>query len=125
MAVLNAEDVTMPQWFTLNALGLHGPTPAPVLSGLLATNGLDPAAVQDLLTTLEGAGLIEHDGVVSLTTAGTARYAELRDRIDVVTTRIFERFDEARVESARILLQEIAETDPEQLTRHSVQAGRP
>jgi DNA-binding MarR family transcriptional regulator len=123
-AVLNAENLTMPQWFTLNALGLRGTTPMEVLSNLLATNGLDAAAVQELLTALGSAGLVEvGDGVVSLTTAGTARYTQLRGRIDVVTARIFEHFDAARVETTHSLLQEIAETDPEQLTRQSVQAG--
>src|SRR5437016_2107745 len=83
-AILNAENVTMPEWFTLNALGLRGSTPTPVLSNLLATNGLDAAAVQDLLTALGNAALVEaHDGVVSLTEAGTARYTQLRDRINV------------------------------------------
>ncbi|MFI5909376.1 MarR family winged helix-turn-helix transcriptional regulator [Dactylosporangium sp. NPDC051541] len=125
-AALDTENVTMPQWFTLNALGLRGSTSTQVLSNLLATNGLDPAAVQELLTTLDRAGLVEvRDGVVLLTTAGAARHAGLRDRIDLVTSRIFERFDEARVEIARSLLQEIAETDPEQLTHRSAQAGRP
>jgi len=120
-AVLNAENVTMPEWFTLNALGLRGSTPTPVLSSLLATNGLDAAAVQELLTALGNAALVEaHDGVVSLTAAGITRYTQLRDRINVVTIRIFERFDAARVETARGLLQEIAETDPEELTRQSV-----
>jgi len=123
-AVLGAANVTMPQWFTLNALGLRGSTPVEVLSNLLATNGLDPAAVQELLTTLGSAGLVDvRDGVGSLTTTGTARYTELRDRIDVVTKRIFEQFDAARVETAHRLLQEIAEIDPEQLTRQSVRAG--
>jgi DNA-binding MarR family transcriptional regulator len=122
-AVLTAENVTMPEWFTLNALGLRGSTPTPVLSNLLATNGLDAAAVRELLTALGSAGLVEvRDDVVSLTTAGTARYTQLRDRINLVTTRIFEHFDAARVETAHSLLQEIAETDPEELTRQSVRA---
>src|SRR4051812_25012198 len=103
-AVLSAEDVTMPQWFTLNALGLRGSIPVEVVSQLLATNGLDATAVQELLTTLNSAELIDvRDGVVSPTTAGTARYTELRDRIDVVTMRIFEQFDSARVETTRSL----------------------
>lgn len=124
-AVLESEDLTMPQWFTLNALGLRGPTPAPALSGLLATNGLDIAAVEELLIGLGNAGLVEvHGDTVSLTAAGTARYTHLRARIDEVTTRIFEHFDAARVETAHLLLQEIAETDPEQLTRRSVRTGR-
>src|SRR4051794_19568202 len=106
-AVLSAEDTTMPEWFTLNALGLRGSTPVGVVSNLLATNGLDAAAVRELLGALGSAGLVEErDGVVSLTTAGATRYARLRDRIDVVTTRIFEQFDVARVEITRGLLQE-------------------
>ncbi|MFI5956168.1 MarR family winged helix-turn-helix transcriptional regulator [Cryptosporangium sp. NPDC051539] len=125
-AVLGAENVAMPEWFTLHALGLRGSIPTEVLTNLLATNGLDAAAVQNLLTTLGNSGLVElPDGAVSLTPAGTVRYAELRDRIDQVTARIFERFDPARVETARGLLQEIAETDPEQLVDRSVRIGRP
>jgi DNA-binding MarR family transcriptional regulator len=123
-AVLSAENLRMPEWFTLNALGLRGSTPMEILSNLLATNDLDAAAVQQLLMALSDAGLVEvRDSVVSLTTTGNLRYTELRGRIDVVTTRIFEHFDAARVETARSLLQEIADTDPEQLTRQSVGAG--
>lgn len=123
-AVLSAEDVTMPQWFTLNALGLRGSTSIEALSDLLATNGLDAAAVQRLLATLRSAELVEVSaGVVSLTAAGTARYTELRDRIEAVTTHIFGQFDAARVETARSFLQELAEIDPGQLTRQSVRAG--
>jgi len=123
-AVLSAEGTTMPEWFTLNALGLRGSTPAEVLTHLLATNGLDAAAVRELLGALGSAGLVAvRAGVVSLTTAGATRYTELHNRIDVVTTRIFEQFDAARVETTRGLLQEIAEIDPEQLTLRSVRAG--
>ena len=123
-AVLSAEDLTMPAWFTLNALGLRGPTPTEAVAQLLATNGLNVAAVRELLADLGDAGLVaERDGVVSLTVAGAARYAQLRDRIDSVTTRIFQNFDASRVEVTRSLLQEIAETDPEELTRRSVRAG--
>lgn len=125
-AVLGAENVAMPEWFTLNALGLRGSTPMKALANLLATNGLDAAVVQDLLTTLGNSGLVElRDGVASLTTAGNVRYTELRDRIDQVTTRIFEQFDPARIETARSLLQEIGDTDPEQLTHRSVRIGQP
>jgi hypothetical protein len=45
-AVLKAEGMAMPVWFTLNALGLQGPSPAEALSSLLATNGLDAPAVR-------------------------------------------------------------------------------
>jgi hypothetical protein len=80
--------------------------------------------VRELLGALGSAGLVEaRAGVVSLTTGGATRYTELRNRIDVVTTRIFEQFDAARVETTRGLLQEIAEIDPEQLTLRSVRAG--
>ncbi len=124
VAVLAAEGVTMPEWFTVNALGLHGSTPTQALSDLLATNGLNATAVEELLGTLQGAGLVDvRDGVASLTAAGATRYTELRDRIGAVTTRIFERFDAADVETARSLLQAIARTDPDELTRHTVQAA--
>jgi hypothetical protein len=114
----------MPQWFTLNALGLRGPTSLDDLAHLLATNGLDAAAARDLVATMETSGTVEvRGGVVSLTPAGTVRYTGLRDRIGVVTARIFEQFDAGRVETARSLLQEIADTDPDELTRRSVPAG--
>jgi DNA-binding MarR family transcriptional regulator len=123
-AVLDSENTTMPAWFTLNALGLRGSTPTAILSDLLATNGLDAAAVQSLLNELSNSGFLDiRDDVASLTEAGTTRYTQLRDRINAVTTRIFEQFDAARVETARSLLQDIAQTDPEQLTRHTVQTG--
>jgi DNA-binding MarR family transcriptional regulator len=123
-AVLSAENLAMPEWFTLNALGLRGSTRMEALSALLATNGLDAAATQNLVAAIHASGLVDlHDGVVSLTPTGTARYVELRDRINLVTARIFEQFDPERVETTRSLLQEIADTDPEQLTRRTVQAG--
>jgi hypothetical protein len=120
-AVLSAENLGMREWFTLNALGLRGSTRMEVLADLLATNGLDDSAARDLVAAMETSGLVEVRGsVVSLTQAGTTRYTSLRDRIGQVTTRIFEPFDAERVETARGLLQEIADTDPEELTRRSV-----
>ena len=123
-AVLEDERLPMLEWFTLNALGLRGPTRIQVVTGLLAGNGLDSSAVLDLLAHMEGSGLVErHTDAVSLTDAGVDRYTRARDRINEVTARVFEPFGAARVESARILLQEIAYTDPEELTRRSVYAG--
>ena len=120
-AVLSTENLGMREWFTLNALGLRGSTRMEVLASLLATNGLDASAARDLVAAMENSGLVEVRGsVVSLTPAGTARYTSLRDRISQVTTRIFEQFDAERVETARGLLQEIADIDPDELTRGSV-----
>jgi DNA-binding MarR family transcriptional regulator len=122
-AVLSSEHLGMPQWFTLNALGLRGPAQLEVLVGLLATNGLDASAARDLVAAMADAGLVVvRENAVSLTATGTARYASLRDRISQVTTRIFEQFDADRVENARGLLQEIAGIDPEELTRRAVAA---
>jgi DNA-binding MarR family transcriptional regulator len=121
-AVLGTENLDMREWFTLNALGLRGPTRMEVLADLLATNGLDASAARDLVAAMESSGLVEvRGGVVSLTQAGAARYTSLRDRISQVTNRIFEQFGAERMETARGLLQEIADTDPEELTRRSVQ----
>jgi len=73
---------------------------------------------------MDASGLVRvHDGVASLTPAGTTRYTALRDRIDLVTARIFGQYDAGRVETTRSLLQEIADTDAEQLTRQFVQAS--
>ncbi|WP_426503388.1 MarR family winged helix-turn-helix transcriptional regulator [Dactylosporangium sp. McL0621] len=120
-AVLQAERVSPPEWFALNALGLRGPSPVAALAALLATNGLDAAAVDGLLAGLARSGTVElHDGAAGLTPAGAARYAELRDRIGAVTTRIFAQFDPDRVETARGLLEEIAALDPDELTRRTV-----
>jgi hypothetical protein len=120
-AVLSIENVGMREWFTLNALGLRGSTRMDVLADLLATNGSDASAARDLVATMENSGLVEvRDGAVSLTQAGTARYTSLRDRISQVTTRIFDRFESERVETAHRLLEEIADIDPEELTRRSV-----
>jgi DNA-binding MarR family transcriptional regulator len=116
-AILDTEGLTMPQWFTLNALGLRGPAPIETLAALLATNGLDDAAAREAVATLETAGLVHTAaGLASLTAAGTARYAGLRDRIGRVSAYVAERFGAARTEAARALLQEIAETDPAELT---------
>ncbi len=123
-AILEDERLPMLEWFTLNALGLRGPMPTAVVTGLLAGNGVDSSAALELLARMDSSGLVElHADVVSLTDAGVARYTRARDRINEVTARIFEPFGAARVESARILLQEIAYTDPEELTRRSVYAG--
>ena len=40
------------------------------------------------------------------------RYASVRDRIGTATARVFSLFDATRVETARALLQQLAETDP-------------
>ena len=123
-AVLEEERLPMLEWFTLNALGLRGTMPIDVVTGLLAGNGLDAPAARDLVADLEASGLVElHTGAVSLTDAGVARYTHARDRINEVTARVFEPFGAARVEAARILLQEIAYTDPEELTTRSMHAG--
>jgi DNA-binding MarR family transcriptional regulator len=115
-AVLDGEDVGMREWFTLNALGLRGPSTMDTLADLLATNGLDAPAAGELVGGLEDAGLVEvGTDAVTLTPAGAARYADLRDRIGAVTTRVFERFDPDRVETTRALLQEIAAIDPDEL----------
>jgi hypothetical protein len=122
-AVLETENLGMLEWFILNTLGLRGPTPVDVLADLLATNGQDASATQKLTTALARSGLITVNGsMASLTQAGTTRYATLRTRIDQVTARIFEQFDAQQVETARSLLQEIADTDPNELTRRSVRA---
>ncbi|GAB3073221.1 hypothetical protein GCM10027053_43220 [Intrasporangium mesophilum] len=122
-AVLEDERLPMLEWFTLNGLGLRGTTRTEVVTGLLAGNGLDSSAALDLLARMAGSGLVElHADTVSLTDAGVSRYTRARDRINEVTARIFEPFGAARVESARILLQEIAYTDPEELTRRSMYA---
>jgi hypothetical protein len=124
VAVLGTENLGMLEWFTLNGLGLRGPTRMEVVADLLATNGLDASATRDLVAAMANSGLVEvRDGVVSLTQAGTARYTDLRDRISQVNARIFEPFGAERVEAVRSLLQEIAETDPEELTRRSVLAS--
>ena len=123
-AVLDTENLGMLEWFVLNALGLRGPTPADVLAELLATNGQDTSATRELLTALATSGLITVNGnTASLTQAGAIRYTTLRTKIDQVTARIFEQFDAQRVETARSLLQEIADTDPNELTHRSVRAG--
>jgi hypothetical protein len=110
-AILDDERLGMPGWFTLNALGLYGPTPVDVLANLLATNGLDATGARAVVAGLERSGLVEvAGGTAVLTPAGSTRYAALRERIDLVTARIFARFDADRVETARGLLQEIADS---------------
>ena len=120
-AVLAAERLSAPEWFTLNALGLRGTTRQEELAGLLATNGLDAAAVDALITGMERSGLlVASPHGVTLSPSGSVRYAAVRDRMGGVTTRIFARFEPQRVETARALLTEIATLDPDELTRRSV-----
>ena len=115
-AFLETEKLAMPEWFTLNALGLRGPARLEALAGLLATNGLNEQATRALIASLDDAGLVRTDaGVLSLTPVGAYRYAALRDRIGLINASIFEGFDAQRVETARGLLQEIAGMDPKDL----------
>ena len=101
------------EWFTLNALGLRGPTlPVATLTDLSATNGLDAAAVNALLADMAGRGLAERaGGTVTLTVAGKARYEEVRVALDADARGTFSRLDAEQVETARALLQQIAELD--------------
>lgn len=110
--ILTEEDLEPGAWFTLNALGLRGGTPKSTVKELLITSGYDDPSVDVLLARLAADGLIEDgDELLSLTPAGAERYASVTDRIGTVTGRVFSLFDATRVETARALLQQIAETD--------------
>ena len=112
LRILAEENLGPGAWFTLNALGLRGPIPAATVKELLGTNGYDGPGVDALLARLAADGLVEVGEQVRLTPAGAERYRALRDRIGKVTGRVFSLFDATRVETARALLQQIAETDP-------------
>ncbi len=113
LRILTEEDLEPGAWFTLNALGLRGPTPAATVEQLLSTNGYDGPGVDALLGRLATDGLIEvRDERLRLTPAGAERYRALSDRIGKATGRVFSLFDATTVETARALLQQIAETDP-------------
>lgn len=101
------------EWFTLNGLALRGSAlPIVTIADLLATNGLDRAAVDALLADMAGRGLIETTAeTVTLTSAGHARYEEVRDALDADGQDTFGRLDAERVETTRALLQQIAELD--------------
>jgi DNA-binding MarR family transcriptional regulator len=101
------------EWFTLNALGLRGPTLlTATLADLLASNGLDRAAVDTLLADMAGRGLVDATAAATtLTVAGRARFEEVRDALAANGRQTFSRLDADKVESARALLQEIAELD--------------
>jgi len=101
------------EWFTLNALGLRGPTlPTATLANLLASNGLDRPAVDALLASMAGRGLVETSAAATtLTGAGRARFEQVRDVLAVNSRQTFNRLDADKVEAARALLQEIAELD--------------
>ena len=121
IAILADEDIEMPAWFTLNALGLRGSAPVPILAGLLRPNGLDEDQAGRLFASLSAAGLVEQvDGGVSLTPSGRSRYEALRDRITAAGSRLFAAFEPERVEDARRLLQQIAESDPQELVARVV-----
>ncbi|BCJ39465.1 hypothetical protein GCM10010168_62870 [Actinoplanes ianthinogenes] len=84
---------------------------------LLRADDLGPGLL-DLLPDGDAvlAGLVTRDLItiddrVSLTPAGQAAYARVRDRVAQAAATFFQRFDPARVEDARSLLQEIAELD--------------
>ena len=111
--ILTEEDLEPGAWFTLNALGLRGATPTTTVKALLSTNGYDDASVDALLARLAAGGLIEDsDELLRLTAAGVERYASVSDRIGAATRRVFSLFDATQVETARAVLQQIAETDP-------------
>ena len=113
LRILTDEDLEPGAWFTLNALGLRGAMPAATVKELLSTNGYDGPGVDALLARLAADGLVEvRDERLRLTPAGAERYTALRDRIGEATGRVFSLFDATRVETARALLQQIAETDP-------------
>ena len=111
--ILTEEDLEPGAWFTLNALGLRGATPTTTVKELLSTSGYDHPSSDDLLARLAAVGLIEHgDELLHLTPAGAERYASVRERIGAATGRVFSLFDATLVETARALLQQVAETDP-------------
>lgn len=114
-----AEEALEPgAWFTMNALGLRGHTPRHALRGLLGTNGYDDRGADELITALATWGLVEgDDDALRLTDTGTERYTAVSARIGEASRRIFTLFDAAQVESARVLLQQIAETDPRSISR--------
>jgi DNA-binding MarR family transcriptional regulator len=101
------------EWFTLNGLGLRGPTlPTATIADLLATNGLERSAVDALLADMARRGLIETAAsTATLTAAGRARFEEVRDALDADGRATFDRLDADKVEAARSLLQQIAELD--------------
>lgn len=119
MTILAEKGLEPGAWFTLHALGLRGGTlSAKVATDLLATNGYDEAAADELYDRLAASGDITvGEGALSLTGTGSDHYASVRDHIDTVTRRIFDQFDADRVELARAFLQELAELDQEELGR--------
>ncbi|TCC65664.1 hypothetical protein E0H73_01625 [Kribbella pittospori] len=111
--ILTDEDLEPGAWFTLNALGLRGTTPKKTVKELLATSGYDGPRADAMLGRLAAGGLIEdRDEQLHLTPAGADRYTSVRDRIATASGRVFSLFDATQVETARALLQQLAETDP-------------
>jgi DNA-binding MarR family transcriptional regulator len=111
--ILTEQHLEPGAWFTLNALGLRGEVAASALKGMLSTNGYDPPSADNLIGGLSSDGLIQQSGKqLQLTPAGSERYAAVRDQIATVTARIFSLYDATKVETARTVLQQIAETDP-------------
>ena len=102
----------------------EGATPTTTVKELLSTSGYDRASVDALLARLAADGLIEDgDELLRLTPAGAERYASVSDRIGTATRRVFSLFDATRVETARALLQQIAETDPGDDRRDRLRRG--
>ena len=111
--ILTEEDLEPGAWFTLNALGLRGAIPTTTVQELLSTSGYDHPSADALLARLAAVGLIEDsDGLLRLTPSGAERYTCVSDRIGAATGRVFSLFDATQVETARALLQQLAESDP-------------
>lgn len=115
--ILHEEGLEPGAWFTLNALGLRGPSPRTVVTGLLSTNGYDAEQAGALVGRLVADGLVEDGAELRLTAAGSDRFAALTERITEVTRRVFSLFDPEQVETARAVLQQIAEIDAATIDR--------
>lgn len=97
------------RWYALKLTAQAEPIArAAVVDGLAAGGKVRPVDAEPLLRGLEADGLLEGGDVLSLTDAGRAYFAELRQYVITPTIRLLGQFELADVETTIRTLREIA-----------------
>jgi DNA-binding MarR family transcriptional regulator len=98
-------------WYAVKLIATRGPglSRQQLRRDLEESQNVAAASVPGLLDQLEADGLIHGDTRVGLTTAGEARYQELRDYVIGPTARLLGQFDLADIETTVRTLQAIIE----------------
>jgi DNA-binding MarR family transcriptional regulator len=98
---LAQRDVTPQTWYALKLIGSGRPglTRAALTSDLARSKGMNADSAGELLAGLQADGLISGEDQVSLTTAGQARYRDLREYVTAPTIRLLSQFDIRDIET--------------------------